>query len=87
MPNMKNASTRNIVFPCNMCEKSASDKDYAIQCNIYQALIHLQCNKLNHIDYKGSRDQGSSDPWFCLCFCNSIFPFGFLTNKDFSSSL
>ena len=45
----------------------------------------LKNNKLNHIDYKYL--QGSSDPWFCLYCCSSIFPFGFLTNKDFSSTL
>ena len=45
----------------------------------------LKNNKLNHIDYKYL--QGSSDPWFCFCCCSSIFPFGFLTNKNFSSTL
>ena len=85
MPNLRNASTSNIVFlSCNICEKSVSDKDDAIQCDICQAWIHLKCNKLNHIDYKYL--QGSSDPWFCLYCCSSIFPFGFLTNKDFLSN-
>ena len=61
MPNLRNVSTSNIVFPsCNICEKSVSDKDYAIQCDIYQVLIHLKCNKLNHIDYKCLH--GSGDP-------------------------
>ena len=30
--------------------------------------------------------QGSS-PWFCLYYCSSVFPFGFLINKDFPSTL
>ena len=86
MPNIRNASTSNIVFPsCNICEKSVIDKDDAIiQCDICQALIHLKC-KLNHINNKYL--QGSNDPWFCLYCCSSIFPFGFLTNKDFLSTL
>ena len=83
MPNLRNTSTSNIVFPsCNISEKSVSDKDHAIQCDICQAWIHLKCNKLNHIDYKYF--QVSRNPWFCLYCCSSIFPFGFLTNKDFS---
>ena len=86
MPNVRNARTSNIIFPsCNICEKIISDKDDAIQCGICQVWIHLKCNKLNHIGYKFI--QGSSDPWFCLYCCSSIFPFGFLTNKDFSSTL
>ena len=84
MPILRNASTSNIVLPsCNICEKSVSDKDDAIQCDIYQAWIHLKCNKLNHIDYKYL--QVSSDPWFCLYYCSTIFPFGLLSNKDFLS--
>ena len=85
MPNIKNVGIRNIVFPCNIYEKSANDKDDAIQRDICQVWIHLICNKLNHINYKYL--QLSSDPWFCLCYCSSIFLFGFLTKKDFSSSL
>ena len=85
MPNLRNASTSNIVFlSCNICEKSVSDKDDAIQCDIYQAWIHLNCNKLNYIDYKYLK--GSIDIWFCLYCCSSVFPFGFLTNKDFLST-
>ena len=85
MPNLRNGSTSNIVFPsCNICGKSVSDKDDAIQCDICQAWIHLKCNKLNNIDYKYL--QGSSDPWFCLYCFSSIFPFGFLTNKGFLST-
>ena len=84
MPNLRSASTINMVFPsCNICEKSVSDKDDAIQCDICQAWIHLKCNKLNHIDYKYL--QGSSDPWFCLYCCSTIFPFGLLSNKEFLS--
>ena len=86
MPNIRNASTSNIVFPsCNSCEKSVSDKHDAIQCDICQNWIHLKCNKLNHIDYKYL--QGSSDPWFCLYCCSLIFPFRILTKKDFLSTL
>ena len=82
MPNLRNTSTNNIVFPsCNICEKSFSDKDDAIQCDICQAWIHLKCNKLNHNGYKYL--QGSSDPWFCLYCCSTIFPFGFLSNRFF----
>ena len=42
MPNILNVSTSNIIFPsCNICEKSVSDKDDAIQCDICLAWIHL----------------------------------------------
>ena len=75
MPNLRNASTSNIVFSSyNICEKSVSDKDDAIQCDICQARIHLKCKKLNHIDYK--YPQGSGDHWFFLYCCRTIFPFG-----------
>ena len=58
MPNIVNVSTSNIIFPsCNICEKSVSDKDDAIQCDICQAWIHLKCNKLNQIDYKFFKGQ------------------------------
>ena len=34
MSNIKNTSTRNIVFLCNICEKNFSDKDDAIHCDM-----------------------------------------------------
>ena len=84
MPNLRNDSTSNIVFSsCNICEKSVSNKDDAMQCDICLAWIHLKCNKLNHIDYKYLKQ--SSDPWFCLYCCSTIFPFGLLCNKEFLS--
>ena len=82
--NVRNARTNNIVFPSrNICQKSVSDKDDAIHCDICQAWIHLKCNKLNHIDYKYL--QGSSYPWFCLYCCSTIFPFGLLSSKELLS--
>ena len=82
MPNLRNASTSNIVFLShNICEKSVSDKDDVIQCDICQAWIHLKCNKLNYINYNYLK--GSSDPWFCLCCCSTIFPFRLLSKKSF----
>ena len=84
MPNLRNASTSNIVFlSCNICLKNVSDKDDAIQYEICQAWIHLKWNKLSHIDYKYL--QGSSDSWFCFYCCSKIFPFWFLTKKHFLS--
>ena len=84
MPNLRNASTSNIVFlSCNICEKSVSDKDDVIQCDVCQVWIHLKCNKLNYIDYKYL--QGSCDPWLCCYCCSTIFPFGLLSSKDFLS--
>ena len=83
-PNVRNTSS-NIVFPWNICEKRVNDKNAAIKCDICQTRIHLKYNKLNHIDYKYF--QGLKDPWFCVYCCSTIFPFGFLTNNDFSPFL
>ena len=47
--------------------------------------IDMKCNNLNHIDYKYL--QGSNDPWFCISYCNEIFPFGTLGNKNFLSMM
>ena len=34
MSNIKYASTRNIVFPCNICKKKLNDKGDSIQCDM-----------------------------------------------------
>ena len=81
MLNIRHFSTSNIVSPGNISENSVNDKYNAIQCKICQAWRHLKYNKLNHIDYKYL--QRSSDPWFCLYCCSSIFSSGFLTSIDF----
>ena len=64
MPNIRNARTSNIIFPCNTCEKSVNDKDDAVHCDMSQVWIHAKCNKLNQIDYKYL--QGSNYPRFHL---------------------
>ena len=61
------------------------DTDSAIHCDICQFWIHMKCNNLNHIDYKYL--QGSSVAWFCISFCDEIFPFRILTNKNFLSMM
>ena len=68
-----------------MCNTNIKDTDSAAQSDICRFWIHMNCNNLNHIDYKYL--QGSSDPWFCILCCNEMFPFGILTNKNFLSML
>ena len=78
-------NVNNIVYPCKICRINVNNKDSAAQCDICQSWVHINCNKLNHIDYKYL--QGSKEPWYCLSCCSKIFPFGTLTNKDFIPSI
>ena len=76
-------SNSNRVFPCKICNININNKDRAVKCDICQLWIHVNCNKLNQIDYKYI--QGSNDPWYCISCCDEILPFGTLTNKNFLS--
>ena len=79
------SSNSNITIPCKICNTNIKNTDIAAQCDICQFWIHMKCNNLNHIDYKYL--QGSNDPWFCISYCNEIFPFGTLGNKNFLSMM
>ena len=78
-------NVNNTVYPCKIFHVNVSNKDSAAQCDICQSWVHVNCNKLNHIDCKYL--QGSNDPWYCLSCSSKFFPFGTLTNKDFISSI
>ena len=78
-------NVNNIVYPYKIYHVNVNNRDSAAQCDICQSWAHINCNKLNHIDYKYL--EGSNEPWYCLSCCSKIFPFGTLTNKDFIPSI
>ena len=75
------SSNCNMVFPCKICNININDKNSAVQRDICQFWIHIKWNKLNQIDYKYL--QGPNDPWYCMSWCDEIFPYETLTNKKF----
>ena len=75
--------TSSVKFPCKVCGKNVNDNDQAIQCDLCNYWIHINCNNFNYIDYKSL--QNSNDPWYCILFWSQIFPFNSMkSNKNFS---
>ena len=67
-------------FPCKIYEKNVSDKDKAVQCDLYELWVHIKCNNLNYLDYRYL--QNSNEFWYC----STIFSFNsLLCNKNFLS--
>ena len=73
-------SSNSNIFPCKICNIDINNKGRAVQCDICQFWIHIECNKLNHIDYKYLQE--FNDLWYCISCCDEILPFGTLTNKN-----
>ena len=75
--------TSSVKFPCKVCGKNVNDNDQAIQCDLCNYWIHINCNNFSYIDYKSL--QNSNDPWCCILFWSQIFPFNSMkSNKNFS---
>ena len=76
--------TSSINFPCKVCGKNVNDNDQAIQCELCNYWIHINCNNLNYIDYKFL--QNSNDPWYCILSLAVRFsPFNSMkSNENFS---
>ena len=36
----------HVKFPYKICAKNVNDKDKAVQCNLRELWIHIECNKL-----------------------------------------
>ena len=71
-------------FTCRVCEKKASDKDKAVQCDLCELWLHIKCNNFNYLDYRYL--QNSNKSWYCIECCSTIFPFNsLLSNKNFFS--
>ena len=69
-------------FPCRICAKNVHDKDKAVQCGLCELWIHIECNKLNYLDY--SYLQNCDESWYSIDCCSNIFPFNSLSsNKSF----
>ena len=71
-------------FPCRICEKNVSDKDKAVQCDLYELWVHIKWNSLNYLDYRYL--QSSNESWYCIECYSTIFPFKSLcSNKSLLS--
>ena len=71
-------------FPCRICEKNVSDKDKAVQCDLYEIWVYFKCNNLNYLDYRYL--QNSNESWYCIECCSTIFPINSLLSiKNFFS--
>ena len=69
-------------FPCRICTKNVHGKDKAVQCDLCELWIHIECNKLNHLDYRYL--QNCDESWYYIDCCSTIFPFNSLpNNKNF----
>ena len=73
-----------IKFPSKICKNNVTSFDQAIQCDLCDSWVRIECNDLNYIAYKFLRN--SNDPWFCISCCSKIFPVNTLKNKNFISN-
>ena len=82
--NSKNNSSSNNgepIPPCKLCPKNMTGNDNAILYDLCQTWVHIKCSHLNYMDHKYL--QGCNEPWCCLSFTNTLFPFGNLNNENF----
>ena len=66
-------------FPCRIYIKNVSDKNKAIQCDLFELWVHIKCNNLNYLDYRYL--QNSNGSWYCIECCSTIFPFNSLSSN------
>ena len=73
----------NINYPkfpsCRICAKNVHDKDKDLQYDLCELWIHINCNKLNYLDYRYL--QKCDESWYCIDSCSSIFPFNSLSSN------
>ena len=80
--NSRNSSKKGkLTFPSKPCPKNVSDDSDAISFDLSLTWFHIKYKHFNHIDYKCLK--GCNEPWYYLCFINTLFPFGNLTNQNF----
>ena len=51
----------------------------SVQCDLCELWIHIECNKLNYLDYRYL--QNCDESWYCIDCCSTIFPFNSLSNN------
>ena len=71
--------------PSKICRRNINENAKAIQCDLCKYWVHIECNRLNDMDYKYF--QVSDDPSFCGTCCSAIFPFASLNNNCFLSAI
>ena len=70
-------------FPYNICAKNVHDKDKAVQCDLCEFQIHINCDNLNYLDYRYI--QNCDEFWYYIECCSIIFPFNFLSSNTDSN--
>ena len=76
---------KNTHFCSNICTFNINYNAKAIQCDLYEYCVHIECNRLYYMDCKCF--QFSDDPSFSATCCNAIFPFASLDNNSFLSAI
>ena len=57
-------------------------KDKAVQCDLFELWIPIQCNNLSYLDYRYLRNCDES--WYCMKCCSTTFSFNSLSSdKNF----
>lgn len=92
--NAKKAPSRNLKYPCSICNNSVMSNQKSIECTSCGLYAHTKCDGTSDEEYlrlmeefTNLKDEGSSSlgtPWFCLkCRIRSnhiIFPFTLCDN-------
>ena len=58
--------------PFKICAKNVHVKGKAVQCDLCEFWIHIECNNLNYLDYRYL--QNCDESWYCIECCK-IFIF------------
>ena len=60
-------SRRRVKFPCEICNKTVKSNQKAVQCDLCDLWVHIDCNGLLEEEYENLKYD--HDLWYCL-ICN-----------------
>ena len=73
-----------VKFPCKICNKAVAKNHHVVQCDHYQLLVHIKCNKINLRTYKLL--QKSSFAWCCIKCFEDVISFSTVSDNELSQT-
>ena len=75
----KKMPTRNLKFPCSICNSSVMKNQKAVQCDTCNLWAHIKCDGTSEATYNKMLENADNEPWQCLVctirYHHIIFPF------------
>ena len=78
--------TKDVQYPCSICDKNVRGNAKAVCCDICDHWVHINCNFITSKEYKKLIESETDETFYCNKCINTEMPFGFQNDDTFTQT-